>query len=409
MPRSAKRTSKLTSSWSFRVNHPVDVKAEVEGVSAHRPPAERIALPLWGVIAAVSLYVIGFYWDISWHQTIGRDSFLNPAHVAIYLCGIVGGISCAYLIFSTTFGRNQAAKAASVAVWGFRAPLGAFVVAWGGVLMLTSAPFDNWWHNAYGLDAKLNSPPHWVLTSGVFAVQMGGMILVAGARNRASEQIRQRLTWLLLYLGATFIALPLVLPNNRVLQHSALFYLAICATAPVVLVGIANATGRAWACTTIAAIYTSYVLAFLWVLPLFPGSPRLAPVYQNVTRFVPPSFPILIIVPAIFLDYFRSHRRFQNQWVDSAIAGIIFLVTLVAAQWPFADLLMSSYARNWIFGAHRMPYFTPPSAHLATNHFNYVEKTRPEFWAVMALALAVAVLGSRIGLAAGNWLRRVER
>src|SRR5579872_5851007 len=95
MPRSAKRTSKLTSSWSFRVNHPVDVKAEVEGVSAHRPPAERIALPLWGVIAAVSLYVIGFYWDISWHQTIGRDSFLNPAHVAIYLCGIVGGISCA--------------------------------------------------------------------------------------------------------------------------------------------------------------------------------------------------------------------------------------------------------------------------------------------------------------------------
>lgn len=26
--------------------------------------------------------------------------------------------------------------------------------------MITSAPFDKWWHNAYGLDTKVVSPPH---------------------------------------------------------------------------------------------------------------------------------------------------------------------------------------------------------------------------------------------------------
>jgi len=32
--------------------------------------------------------------------------------------------------------------------------------------MLTSAPFDNWWHNAYGLDVKIVSLPHSILALG---------------------------------------------------------------------------------------------------------------------------------------------------------------------------------------------------------------------------------------------------
>ena len=35
--------------------------------------------------------------------------------------------------------------------------------------MLTSAPFDNWWHNAYGLDVKIVSPPHTLLILGIRA------------------------------------------------------------------------------------------------------------------------------------------------------------------------------------------------------------------------------------------------
>ena len=56
--------------------------------------------------------------------------------------------------------------------WGFRAPLGAWVCIWGAFAMLTSAPFDDWWHNAYGLDVKILSPPHVVLAAGIGAIQI---------------------------------------------------------------------------------------------------------------------------------------------------------------------------------------------------------------------------------------------
>ena len=45
-------------------------------------------------------------------------------------------------------------------IFGLRAPLGAFMCGWGALAMLTSAPFDNWWHEAYGLDVKVDHLPN---------------------------------------------------------------------------------------------------------------------------------------------------------------------------------------------------------------------------------------------------------
>ena len=76
-------------------------------------------------------------------------------------------------------------RSTAVKMWGFEAPLGAFIAAWGGVAMLTSAPFDNWWHSAYGLDVKILSPPHVLLILGNLAVNTGTLILILGMMNRA--------------------------------------------------------------------------------------------------------------------------------------------------------------------------------------------------------------------------------
>ena len=51
--------------------------------------------------------------------------------------------------------------------------------------MLASAPFDNWWHNAYGLDVAIFSPPHVVLDGGVLAIQVGAVVLMASTRNHS--------------------------------------------------------------------------------------------------------------------------------------------------------------------------------------------------------------------------------
>ena len=114
--------------------------------------------------------MIGIQWDISWHESIGRDSFWTPAHLAIHLCGILAGFSGGYLILSTTFPRHPRCGLLRCACGDSAAGCGAFITAWGGSRMLTSAPFDNWWHAAYGLDVKILSPPHVVLAIGIFGV-----------------------------------------------------------------------------------------------------------------------------------------------------------------------------------------------------------------------------------------------
>ena len=69
---------------------------------------------LWCAALAVTSAYIGGYWDISWHRSIGRDTFWTPAHIAIYLCGVLAGISCAFLILSTTFQDHAPLQDASL-------------------------------------------------------------------------------------------------------------------------------------------------------------------------------------------------------------------------------------------------------------------------------------------------------
>src|ERR671931_2550970 len=91
--------------------------------TATRPGVEWY---LWCAALAVTSAYIGGYWNIAWHRSIGRDTFWTAPHMAIYACGVLAGISSAYLIFNTTFGRGRAMRAASVRIWGLYGPLGAF-------------------------------------------------------------------------------------------------------------------------------------------------------------------------------------------------------------------------------------------------------------------------------------------
>ena len=44
---------------------------------------------VWCGVAAVTSASIGGVWDVSWHRSIGRDSFWTAAHMAIYACGVL--------------------------------------------------------------------------------------------------------------------------------------------------------------------------------------------------------------------------------------------------------------------------------------------------------------------------------
>src|SRR5829696_5475997 len=149
------------------------------------------------VVAALAI-MVGVYWDISWHMSIGRDSFWTPAHLLIQSGGLLAGLCSGYVALKCTFFPNERDTATTVRLWGFRAPLGAWACIWGCFAMLTSAPFDNWWHDAYGLDVKIVSPPHTVLALGIFAIMNGALLLALASQNRAPEKSRRQFT--VLYL-----------------------------------------------------------------------------------------------------------------------------------------------------------------------------------------------------------------
>ena len=245
-----------------------------------------VAVPwyVWCAVAAVTCAMTGVHWDISWHRSIGRDSFWTPAHVDIYFCGVLAGISCGYLILSTTLQAASPLRKSSVTLWGFRGPLGAFLAAWGGIAMLTSAPFDDWWHAAYGLDVKILSPPHMVLAAGMIAVQLGALILILGRMNRAEGAERARLRALYLYVGGMILVCLTVLLMEltyRSLMHTVHFYHLLAMVAPLVLAAMARGSRYRWAATAVAGVYSAFVLLMSWILPLFPAQPKLGPVYHQ--------------------------------------------------------------------------------------------------------------------------------
>src|SRR5579872_5652481 len=207
----------------------------------HRAAAGTAAIPwyVWCCIAAITSSAIGGVWDISWHKSVGRDTFWTPAHLLIQLCGVLAGIACGYLILSTTFRKNSPLWGVSVTMWGFRGPLGAFICAWGGVAMITSAPFDNWWHEAYGLDVKILSPPHVLLALGMTGIRFGTVVLILSEMNRAEGDYRARMQRLLFFSFLFLFGMTIGIAQEytfRFFMHGATFYLVAALIAPILMV-----------------------------------------------------------------------------------------------------------------------------------------------------------------------------
>lgn len=383
------------------------------GVLAPAIRTDRISWYIWAAVTAAGCIMAGLYWDISWHETIGRDTFWTPAHLLIQFGAVLAGFYSAWLIFSTSFGHDAQAKEASVNVLGFRGPLGAFISAWGGAAMIISAPFDNWWHNAYGLDVKIISPPHTLLAMGIAGIMWGTVILLLGQMNRVEGPLRRRLQRLLLFTGGFIIVQDMMFKlttTNRVLTHSAVFYFTVTIGMGVMLEGIARSSGYRWARTAITGIYTVFFLLALWILPLFPAQPKLGPVYQHVDHMVSLHFPVLIVIPAFVLDLIFPRIKDWNKWTQAAVEGIVFVAVLLAVTWPWGTFLVQSpLARNWVFGTQQFAYFLDPTMASVRNVFHVADATRTIFLVKMGITVLAGILSTRVGIAWGNWLAKVKR
>ena len=372
--------------------------------------------PLYAVLFASLCVVSGLIWDISWHRTIGRDTFWSPPHVLEQVAAVVAGLSCGWNVLRTTFAGSPAEKARCVRFWGFHGPLGGWVCIWGTLMMIASAPFDNWWHNAYGLDVRIISPPHMVLAWGMLSIQIGAMLTALARQNRGSSAESTRLNYLyvasaaiLLTMHATVLMEEAAFANE---MHAARFYVVTSIFFPLALTAFARPSRLRWPATSAALIYLAIDLVAMWALQLTPAEARLAPIFNPVTHMVPHPFPLLLFAPALAIDVWL--RRFRgSDWLLAPLIGLSYVLLLLTVQWFFAEFLLSPAARNIVFGADKWDYNIRPGPWV--HQYWQLDLDENSLWSPLlflrgiGLAILVATVSARFGLLVGRGLSRVQR
>lgn len=357
------------------------------------------------LLAAVGIPA-SLLWDFSWESTVGIDLAWAPPHVATYLAVLLGGAVALALVVS------KSGRAFGVAIGRFRAPLGAWVVGWGAVAFGVAMIFDRWWQSSYGLAAGIWHPPQMLKAAAFFAILLGVWLCAASRQNRArtAGDFAFSAAGGMLLAMMSVATITLAYPNR---QHSALFYQIACALYPFMLAATASAGRGRFPATAAALFYFGVMGGMVWLLPLIPAQPQVAPIYHALDHLMPPPFPLLLVAPALALDgllrwFPGGAQRFQD-WRRAGEGGLAFFAIFIAVQWPFAQFLLTPAADHWFFagGGRHWPFSLKIDA-----------AARVAFWKMgndeltLARGLAAAgcaVLSTRAGLWFGGWMKRVQR
>ena len=314
------------------------------------------------IVVGSAVFLLGGYWDVSWHIIIGRDTFWSPPHLVLY-AGIVAILAaCASAIAQAAAaarGRGPALPGPLVTLpLGLRLPPGTLVTLVGAGMSLASAPIDDTWHRLYGLDVTVWSPPHIMLIAGMVIAPFGALI---GLGLETNDQLPARLQRLwhgtgklwrmprseLGAVAASGLMLATALsvlaeydfdfPRYQLVYHP--IVLSVLST--FILVTAARASGRIGGATMAALAYTAMRLAIHIELVLLDG--------------IRPQLP-LVLAAAPVIDLELVALPVRPLWVRAALAGVGFAVALTVVQVPYLqaygwlqwELAMLSVAAPWL-------------------------------------------------------------
>ncbi|HEX4627193.1 MAG TPA: hypothetical protein VH137_00260, partial [Gemmatimonadales bacterium] len=257
---------------------------------------------------------------------------------------------------------------------------------------------------------KIISPPHVLLALGFTGIELGALLLVVAWQNRSEGATARRGGLLYAYAAGLMIVNAATMGMEYIgfgnEAHTALYYEIAGAGFPLYLAAFGRSARLRWPATAAAAVYMGVTLVMIWLLQLFPATPKLAPVFNPVTAMVPPPFPLLLVVPALGVDLVMRWLGRGRDWRLSVLVGLTFLVGFFATQWLFSGFLLSPAARNFFFGVDQWDY----STHLGPWRYGYWgRQTDPLIPRALGIAALLAVVSARLGLWWGDWMARVKR
>jgi len=367
------------------------------------------------VVASVSI-ILGFIWDISWHMSIGRDRFFTPPHCFIYAGAVIAGCFSGYQVLRISFWGTPAEKAGSIKFWGiFYSSLGGLLCIWGAMAMLTSAPFDNWWHNTYGLDTKIFSPPHTLLLTGMITIQIGAYVSVvaAGAGKTFDAKTTKKHNWIFAIAAGSVLSTLFTLFTELLepsLMHSIGFYEAAGLIFPVYLLAVSRASKTKWGATAASAVFMAEMIFMVWVLELVPAKPLLGPVFNHFDHYQPFRFPLLLIFPAMVIDIINNKLKNQSIWLVAPATALAFLLVILPVQWYFGTFYHTSvYSRGWVFASYSLNYGTNPGREYRYTFNPALVDTGWRLVIGLFFAYCLALVSSFLGYLWGGWIRKVQR
>jgi hypothetical protein len=156
-------------------------------------------LPGWAALpsglagGALSVALLGMYWDIALHIDNGRDEgpLANPAHYLILL-GLYGVFAAGLLAMALPRPGERPGPASLRLTDDWHVPVGGALISACGAFALIGFPLDDVWHRLFGQDVTLWGPTHLMLIGGAGMTLVGlAVLLTEGMRAKRRHPPRR--------------------------------------------------------------------------------------------------------------------------------------------------------------------------------------------------------------------------
>ncbi len=394
--------------------------------AAWRVSNYRLALG-WVMLGLWVAGLLALDWDIQWHVVVGRDGFWTPPHWMFYSTVAAAGVICLAVVMLETLlyyrrypGISELNTTPVLRL--FRGPLGFILAGFGMLIMVGSAPLDDYWHQIYGIDLEVWTPFHMMLITGIITANLGMIYLFASEMNRRQglrgwnevDSFKQALRNLFnpatiglvvasaALVGSYFLLMEPTFPQGKlgVGDLKIPSYSLAVAAVPLILVALVNATGQAGTATLAGLVFLVLRLgaeAFMvWgvqTLAVEQGV-QLRRGGANDIQVMSTIYPFFLFLAGAIVDLaFWLTRRWRSE-------GSMKRTMLVAGSSSLlAGLALALLEKPWMVYNNL----------LASNIFAASRQFKSDYWAAFPLAAVIAVLAGLGGLALATALRYTDR